>query len=71
MNLPDPPITSPVSPYRSVAKRAGLCRLRCTECDCSALVACALRDRIEKPEDLLKLKELPADILRLILKTVS
>ncbi len=56
------------SPYRRIGKKAGLCHENCSECDCSAQVSLALRNRTEDPRDLMLLAELPADILALILE---
>ncbi len=69
--LLEPPIDSVISPYRRLARKAGICRLKCSECDCPALVACVLSDRIEMPRELIKLEELPTDILTLIRKAAS
>lgn len=69
--LSEPPIHSVHSPYRRLARKAGICRLQCSECDCPALVACVLSDRVEMPRELLQLEALPDDILVLIQQAAS
>ncbi|MBP7773759.1 hypothetical protein KA071_01590 [Candidatus Gracilibacteria bacterium] len=66
------PIHSIFSVYRSIGRKAGLCnQLNCAECDCPAIVALALRGRIESPEGLRASGDLPPDIRDLICTTAQ
>lgn len=64
------PIDSVRSPFRSIGRMAGLCdTANCANCHCPAVVALALSTRIEKPEELRLLEQLPGDIVALIWET--
>lgn len=61
----EPPLHSAYSPFRSIARKAGLCHLDCGNCDCSGVAALALRNRVEVVESLARNGELPEDIIEL------